>query len=282
MTDIGSHPEPRMQARQAPQMQHGRTEPSTDFDVDISIVMPCLNEEAAVGRCVETALSSILASGMTGEVLVVDNDSTDASAELAAAAGARVVREPVRGYGQAYLAGLAEARGRFILLGDSDGTYDFATVTSFVEPLTNGTDLVMGSRLRGTIDRGAMPWLHRYLGNPLLTKTMNLLFSNQISDVYCGMRSVKHEALSRMRLSAKGMEFALEMLISAERNGMRIKEVPIHYRRRVGGTPKLRTWRDGWRSLRFIVSESRGSELPHPASIQVMPSVSAAPSESSP
>ena len=279
MTDIGTHPEPRMQARQAPQMQNGHPAPAPDFGVDISIVMPCLNEEAAVARCVETALSGIRASGMTGEVLVVDNDSTDGSAKLAAAAGARIVREPVRGYGQAYLAGLAEARGRFIVLGDSDGTYDFATVGSFVEPLTNGTDLVMGSRLRGTIDRGAMPWLHRYLGNPLLTKTVNLLFSNQISDVYCGMRSVKHEALSRMTLSATGMEFALEMIISAERNGMRIKEVPIRYRRRVGGTPKLRTWRDGWRSLRFIVAESRGS---HSASIQVMPSVSSAPSESSP
>ena len=282
MTDIGSHPEPRMQARQAPQMRSGGAKPPKNLDVDISIVMPCLNEEAAVVGCVETALSSITASGMTGEVLVVDNDSTDASAQLAAAAGARVVREPVRGYGQAYLAGLAEARGRFIVLGDSDGTYDFAMVASFVEPLTNGTDLVIGSRLRGTIDRGAMPWLHRYLGNPLLTKTMNLLFSNQISDVYCGMRSVRHEALSGLTLSATGMEFALEMLISAERNGMRIKEVPIRYRRRVGGTPKLRTWRDGWRSLRFIISELRGLEQPHPAPIQAMPSVSAAPSESSP
>jgi glycosyltransferase involved in cell wall biosynthesis len=282
VTDIGSHPEPRMQARQASQTHTGAPESERDFDLDISIVMPCLNEEAAVGSCVETALSSIAATGMTGEVLVVDNDSTDASAELATAAGARVVREPIRGYGRAYLAGLAEARGRFIVLGDSDGTYDFGTVASFVEPLTNGTDLVIGSRLRGTIDRGAMPWLHRYLGNPLLTKTLNLLFSSQVSDVYCGMRSVKHEALSRMRLSATGMEFALEMLISAERNDLRIKEVPIRYRRRVGGTPKLRTWRDGWRSLRFIVSESRGPELPHPASIQVMPSASPAPSESSP
>jgi glycosyltransferase involved in cell wall biosynthesis len=281
VTDIGSHPEPRMQARQAPQAQNGHTVPADGFEFDISIVMPCLNEEAAVGACVEKALQSIAESGMTGEVLVVDNDSTDASAELASAAGARIVREPVRGYGRAYLAGLAESRGRFIVLGDSDGTYDFAAVASFVEPLTNGTDFVMGSRLRGSIDRGAMPWLHRYLGNPLLTKTVNVLFSNEISDVYCGMRSIKREALSRLRLSATGMEFALEMLISAERNGMRIKEVPIRYRRRVGGTPKLRTWRDGWRSLRFIVSESRGGQNP-PAPVSVLPSVTPAPSESSP
>ncbi len=282
MTDIGSHPEPRMQARQAPQTHNGVPESAREFDLDISIVMPCLNEEAAVGTCVEIALSSIAASGMTGEVVVVDNDSTDASAELASAAGARIVREPIRGYGRAYLAGLAQARGRFIVLGDSDGTYDFAAVASFVEPLTNGTDMVMGSRLRGSIDRGAMPWLHRYLGNPLLTKTVNVLFSNQISDVYCGMRSIKREALPRLALSATGMEFALEMLISAERNDMRIKEIPIRYRRRVGGTPKLRTWRDGWRSLRFIVSESRGSEVSHPAGMAVIPSVTSAPSESSP
>jgi len=279
VTNIGSHPEPRIQARQAPQTQNGVA--AGDFEVDISIVMPCLNEEAAVGACVATALLAIADSGLSGEVLVVDNDSTDASAELASAAGARIVREPIRGYGRAYLAGLAEARGRFIVLGDSDGTYDFAAVASFVEPLTNGTDLVMGSRLRGSIDRGAMPWLHRYLGNPLLTKTVNLLFSNHVSDVYCGMRSIKREALSGLGLSATGMEFALEMLISAERNGMRIKEVPIRYRRRMGGTPKLRTWRDGWRSLRFIVSESRGAQS-QPASVTVLPSVTPAPSESSP
>jgi glycosyltransferase involved in cell wall biosynthesis len=271
-----------MQARQAPQTHNGSREMARNSEVDISIVMPCLNEEAAVGSCVETALRSIEASGMTGEVLVVDNDSTDASAQLASAAGARIVREPVRGYGQAYLAGLSEARGRFIVLGDSDGTYDFAAVPSFVEPLTNGTDLVMGSRLRGSIDRGAMPWHHRYVGNPLLTKTVNFLFSNQVSDVYCGMRSIKREALSRLALSATGMEFALEMLISAERNDMRIKEIPIRYRRRMGGTPKLRTWRDGWRSLRFIVSASRESAMSHSAAMPVLPSVTSAPSESSP
>lgn len=278
MTDIGTHPGRRLEARQAPQTHSWAPSNPENRQLDISIVMPCLNEEAAVATCVETALFSIAKTGMTGEVVVVDNDSSDASAELALAAGARVVSEPVRGYGNAYLRGLSEARGRYIVLGDSDGTYDFGAVWSFVEPLTNGTDLVIGSRLRGKIDAGAMPWHHRYLGNPLLTRTMNVLHSNQLSDVYCGMRSIKREVLQDLGLSAPGMEFALEMLIAAQRRRMRIKEIPIHYRRRLGGTPKLRTWRDGWRSLRFIFSES-GAEVHAHASVS---SVSAAPSESRP
>ncbi|MGH8872026.1 MAG: glycosyltransferase family 2 protein [Acidimicrobiia bacterium] len=280
MTDIGSHPEPRMVARQAPQTQNGVPVLDQRLDIDISIVMPCLNEEAAVSSCVEIALASIAATGLSGEVVVVDNDSSDASAELAAMAGARVVREPVRGYGNAYLRGLAEARGRFIVLGDSDGTYDFGAIATFIEPLTNGTDLVIGSRLRGTIDVGAMPWLHRYVGNPLLTKTMNLLFSHELSDVYCGMRSIKREALSELTLSAPGMEFALEMLIAAERSGIRIKEIPIRYRRRQGGTPKLRTWRDGWRSLRFIFAASRRYESVHVHNHAAFNPPTPAPSES--
>jgi glycosyltransferase involved in cell wall biosynthesis len=256
MTDIGTHPEPRMQARQAPQTHNGVT--AVGRPLDISIVMPCLNEEEAVRYCVEKAVAAIAATGMTGEVVVVDNNSTDNSAELARAAGARVVDEAIRGYGSAYLRGLAEARGRFILIGDSDGTYDFSAVEQFVQPLTNGTDLVVGSRLRGTIHDGAMPWLHRYVGNPFLTRTMNVLFRNQLSDVYCGMRAMKRELLTTMRLSATGMEFALEMLIEAQRHGARIKEIPISYSRRAGGQPKLRTWRDGWRSFMFIINESRG------------------------
>jgi glycosyltransferase involved in cell wall biosynthesis len=284
MTDIGIHPEPRREARQAPQTYNGALAPKVrlDSNLDISVVMPCLNEEAAIEKCVETALASIAATGMTGEVVVVDNDSSDDSAGLAIAAGARVVREPVRGYGRAYLAGLAEARGRFIVLADSDGTYDFTAVGRFIEPLTNGTDLVIGTRLRGSIDDGAMPWLHRYVGNPLLTRAMNLLHSTRFSDVYCGMRSIKREALSQLNLAAPGMEFALEMLIEAERAGIRIGEIPIRYRRRLGGTPKLRTWRDGWRSLRFVVSQTRRTAVPYVASSSTIAAVTPAPSESSP
>lgn len=278
MTDIGTHPEPRIRARQAPQGSNGLSAP--DLGLDVSIVMPCLNEEEAVQACVETALASIAATGMTGEVLVVDNNSTDRSAELARAAGARVVVEPTRGYGNAYLKGLAEARGRFIVLGDADGTYDFSAVGSFVEPLTNGTDLVIGSRLRGTIHDGAMPWLHRYLGNPFLTKTMNLLFANELSDVYCGMRAVKKELLATMTLSASGMEFALEMLIESQRSGARMKEIPIIYRRRAGGHPKLRTWRDGWRSFRFIVNEARGFRAERRQRTTPLSTSTPAPSES--
>jgi glycosyltransferase involved in cell wall biosynthesis len=226
-------------------------------DVDVSVVMPCLNEEASVSLCVEKALASLASLKMTGEVIVVDNASSDESAALAREAGARVIPEPTRGYGNAYLRGLEEARGNIIVLGDSDGTYDFAAIRAFVEPLLNGSDMVMGTRLRGTIDRGAMPWLHRYVGNPALTKIMNLLFGSDITDVYCGMRSLKREALSHMTLRSPGMEFALEMLVQAHMIGARIHEIPIRYGARVGGNPKLRTWRDGLRSLRFIVRESR-------------------------
>lgn len=257
MTDLGTHPEPRMEARQAPQAHNsgGLTGPA----VDVSIVMPCLNEEASVSHCVEAAFIALGDLGLNGEVVVVDNDSSDRSAHLASLAGARVVHEPIRGYGQAYLRGLSEARGRYLVLGDSDGTYDFAALSSFVTPLLNGTDMVVGSRLRGVIDKGAMPWLHRYVGNPALTRAMSVLFSTGLSDVYCGMRSVKRDALERMLLTATGMEFALEMIVKARRHGVQMREVPIHYRRRMGGTPKLRTWRDGWRSLRYMVTESRGT-----------------------
>jgi glycosyltransferase involved in cell wall biosynthesis len=267
-----------LEGREAPQAQNGHARLQTDLDV--SIVMPCLNEEAAIAACVETALLSLSDLNMSGEVVVVDNDSSDRSAKLARAAGARVVREPVRGYGMAYLKGLTEAHGKYLVLGDSDGTYDFAALSSFVEPLLNGTDLVIGSRLRGVIDPGAMPWLHRYVGNPALTKAMNLLFASDSTDVYCGMRSVKRETLSRMTLAAPGMEFALEMLIQAFEHGARVKEVPIRYGRRIGGTPKLRTWRDGWRSLRFIIRESgRVRSERSPSILSLSAQGGAAPSE---
>jgi glycosyltransferase involved in cell wall biosynthesis len=254
MTFINAAGRPELESHLAP--AYKGVVPEASSQIDVSVVMPCLNEEASVSRCVESALASLAALRMTGEVIVVDNASSDRSAKLAHDAGARVVHEPLRGYGNAYMRGLAEARGRFIVLGDSDGTYDFAALRGFVEPLMNGTDMVMGTRLRGAIAPGAMPWLHRYVGNPGLTAIMNLVFGSNFTDVYCGMRSLKKEAMSEMTLLSPGMEFALEMLVQARRLGVRIGEVPIAYSPRIGGNPKLRTWRDGLRSLRFILKES--------------------------
>jgi len=220
--------------------------------VEISVVMPCLNEEDSVGRCVHQAQEGIAATGLTGEVVVVDNGSTDRSADAAAAAGARVVSEPVRGYGRAYLRGFAAARGRLIVMGDSDGTYDFSRLDRLVAALGEGNDYVLGSRFTGTIERGAMPWSHRYLGNPVLTRLLNRFFGLSTSDAHSGMRAFTREAYERMELRCEGMEFASEIVIKAARAGLRIAEVPISYRPRVGES-KLSALRDGWRHLRFLL-----------------------------
>jgi glycosyltransferase involved in cell wall biosynthesis len=280
VTDFKSHLSMPMEAREAPQAQNGV--PVVQHELDVSIVMPCLNEEEAITGCVEEALAAIESLGITGEVLVVDNDSSDRSARLAVAAGARVVTEADRGYGNAYRRGFLEARGRVLVMGDADGTYDFSALRSFFEPLLSDTDMVVGTRLRGSIDRGAMPWLHRYVGNPFLTATMNLLGMQGISDVYCGMRSLKRDVASLMSLTTSGMEFALEMLIEAKRMDVRISEIPIRYRQRQGGRPKLRTWRDGWKSFRFIVSESLQSESDEAHHLPSLGHAQAAPSESGP
>ncbi|MDP8958260.1 MAG: glycosyltransferase family 2 protein [Actinomycetota bacterium] len=236
----------------------GRQEPA----VEVSVLMPCLDEAAAVGDCVEEALKALAEMGVQGEVIVVDNGSTDDSARMAEEAGARVVYEPRRGYGNAYLRALREARGRYLVFGDADGTYDFSAIPAFIEPLSSGADLVMGSRFEGHIQPGAMPWLHRYLGSPLFTAIVNRIFRTQISDLHCGMRSLAREASSSLRLRSPGMEFASELVIEAARRGLVIEEVPIAYRRRQGGEPKLRTWRDGWRHLCLILSEARQPAMP--------------------
>lgn len=232
--------------------------------IEVSVIMPCLNEEAAVAECVKEAWEALAETDLTGEVLVVDNGSTDSSVAVAEGAGARVVHESHRGYGNACRRGLAEARGRFLLLGDADGTYDFSALGDFVTPLLNGADVVMGTRLGGSIESGAMPWLHRHVGNPFLTMLLNALFSPGVSDALCGMRSIKREGYVELTLASPGMEFATELLIEATRQGLHIKEVPIQYRRRRGGVPKLRTFRDGWRSLLSMLAhaaqQSNGSE----------------------
>jgi glycosyltransferase involved in cell wall biosynthesis len=205
---------------------------------------------------VHEAIAAIEALGVVGEVVVVDNASADDSAARAQSAGARVIVEPSAGYGHACRTGLAGARGRYLVLGDGDGTYDFSCLGQFVDPLRNGSDVVMGSRLRGTIDDGAMPWLHRRVGNPFLTWMVNRLFASGVSDAHCGLRSIKRERFDQLVFTSGGMEFASEFVIEATISGAHIKEVPVHYRRRTGGEPKLRTFSDGWRHMRLILAKA--------------------------
>jgi glycosyltransferase involved in cell wall biosynthesis len=219
---------------------------------EVSVVMPCLNEAATVARCVEQARQALERAALEGEVVVADNGSTDGSPELAAAAGARIVHATPRGYGAAYLAGIAAARGRYLVLGDADGTYDFGAVPSFVAALRGGSDVVLGSRLRGRILPGAMPLLHRYVGNPVLSGVLSVFFGRRISDTQCGLRAMTREASDRMGLRSSGMEFASEMVAMALRQGLTVSEIPIVYYRREGYS-KLRGLRDGWRHLRFML-----------------------------
>jgi hypothetical protein len=226
--------------------------PAVDEAVDVSVVMPCLNEEATILACVERAQDGLRRLGVRGEVIVADNGSTDRSVALARAAGARVVHVLERGYGSAYRGGFSAARGRVIVMGDSDDTYDFSRIDDLLRPLEAGADMVLGSRLRGEISPGAMPWLHRYVGNPLLSATLNLFYRTRISDTHSGFRAFRRAAYERLGLRTTGMEFASEMLIAAARAGWRIAEVPIAYHARAGES-KLRTFRDGWRHLRLLL-----------------------------
>jgi glycosyltransferase involved in cell wall biosynthesis len=263
MTDIGIHPEPRKEARQAPQTYNGAYNGAwaPKVRLEVSIVMPCLNEEEAIKGCIDEARSALAVLGLSGEILVVDNGSTDRSVDVARSAGARVIHEPNRGYGNACRRGLREARGQFVVMGDSDGTYDFSALPLFVLPLLNGAEMVMGNRLNSAMEAGAMPWLHRYVGNPFLTKTMNVLFASDIADSHCGLRSIKKETLQELNLTSPGMEFASEFLIEAIQHRVRVDQVPIRSRRRFGGQPKLRTFRDGLRHLRLLLARARDSRV---------------------
>jgi glycosyltransferase involved in cell wall biosynthesis len=229
--------------------------PPAELEVAISVVIPCLNEEASIGRCVDKALEGIRRSGLSGEVVVSDNGSTDRSAEIAAARGARVVHQPERGYGNAYLKGFAAARGRYLVMGDADDTYDFTQVHEFVALLQQGYEYVLGSRFAGQIQPGAMPWLHRYVGNPLLTWVLNRLFGLDASDAHSGMRAFSREAFERMQLQTTGMEFASELVVNAAKCRLKTAEVPITYYPRIGES-KLHSLRDGWRHLRFMLLHS--------------------------
>ncbi|MFW6450226.1 MAG: glycosyltransferase family 2 protein [Nanoarchaeota archaeon] len=222
----------------------------------VSVVMPCLNEEDSVGICVEKAVETLKKLGIKGEVIVSDNGSTDNSVKIAKSRGARVVHQPIKGYGSAYLKGFEAARGKYIVMGDSDNTYDFRDLKRFIEPLEKGYDMVMGSRLKGRIKPGAMPWLHKYIGNPLLSWFLRTLFNTKVSDAHCGMRSFTKDTYKRMHLKTKGMEFASEIVINAAKAKLKIKEIPITLHANNERRPHLNSLRDGWRHLRFMIEYS--------------------------
>ncbi len=222
--------------------------------LELTVVMPCLNEERTLPACIGKALETMWKLEIAGEVLIVDNGSTDNSVAVALAAGARVVQEPLPGYGNALRCGFAEAAGRFIIMGDCDDSYDFTDLGRFVDRLRGGADLVMGNRLAGDIKPGAMPWLHRWVGNPVLSRFLNLLYRTGVGDSHCGMRGFTREACQKMNLQMPGMELASEMVIKSSLAGLRIEEIPITLwpdgRNR---PPHLRSFRDGWRHLRFML-----------------------------
>ncbi len=218
----------------------------------VSVVMPCLNEEAAIGPCIEKIQRTFAAAGIDGEIVVCDNGSTDASVAIAERLGARVVHQPLRGYGSAYLKGFASARGRYFVMGDADDTYDFTLIPRFLEALQReGHEFVTGSRYLGG-GEAHITALHRYFGNPALTRILNLLFGTRYTDVYCGFRAFSRQAYDAIRPVSPGMEFNLELAINARLAGLSIKEIPIVLAPRKGES-KLRTFRDGWRSLRMML-----------------------------
>ncbi|MCC7197683.1 glycosyltransferase family 2 protein [Candidatus Peregrinibacteria bacterium] len=220
---------------------------------EVSIIIPCLNEAATLPIVIEKALRSFKRLHLKGEVVVADNGSTDGSVKVASKFGARVVHCSQKGYGNALRCGFKNAKGKYLIMGDADDSYDFSRIDKFIDELKNGTDLVMGTRLKGTIHKGAMPALHRYLGTPVLTFLINIFFGIKISDCNCGMRGLTRTAFDKLQMVSGGMEFASEMVIKAGIKKLKIKEIPIHfYPDKRGRKPHLKTWSDGWRHLKFI------------------------------
>jgi glycosyltransferase involved in cell wall biosynthesis len=226
----------------------------TKREVEVSVVIPCLNEANSLGICIDKAIGAFEAAALSGEVVVADNGSTDGSIEIAESRGARVVRVAQRGYGAALQAGIAASRGQFVVMGDADDSYDFSEAHKFVLKWREGYDLVMGNRFRGGIRPGAMPWHHKYIGNPGLTALLNLLFRTGIGDSYCGMRGFSRALYDRLGVRSTGMEFAPELIIKAAQIGARITEISIVlWPDKRGRPPHLRSFRDGWRTLRFFL-----------------------------
>ncbi|MTA42772.1 MAG: glycosyltransferase, partial [Actinobacteria bacterium] len=222
--------------------------------MELSVVLPCLNEAETLAVCIRKARASMNELGIDGEVVIADNGSTDGSQDIARSEGARVVDVPTRGYGAALIAGITDAKGTFVIMGDADDSYDLSNLGPFVEALRGGAELVMGNRFAGGIAPGAMPALHRYLGNPVLTAVGRVLFRSPVKDFHCGLRGFRRDAILELDLRTTGMEFASEMVVKATLNKLTIVEVPTTLspdgRSR---PPHLRTWRDGWRHLRFLL-----------------------------
>ncbi|HEY0158833.1 MAG TPA: glycosyltransferase family 2 protein [Thermoanaerobaculia bacterium] len=222
--------------------------------IEVSVVMPCLNEAETLAVCIDKAMRFLQTHAVEGEVVIADNGSTDGSQQIARDRGAHVIDVPSRGYGNALRAGISEARGKYVVMGDSDDSYDFSALMPFLEKLRAGYHLVMGNRFRGGIAPGAMPPLHRYLGNPVLSGIGKLFFRTDIGDFHCGLRGFERDAILRLDLQTTGMEFASEMVVKSALLGLRVTEVPTtlspdgRSRR-----PHLRSWRDGWRHLRFML-----------------------------
>ncbi len=227
---------------------------STPTAVEVSIVMPCLNEAETLAKCIRHAQNAIEKGGLSAEIIVADNGSTDGSQQIARDLGARVVDVSRKGYGSALIGGIDAAQGRFVVMGDADDSYDFEAIGPLIDKLHEGYDLVVGNRFMGGIEPGAMPWSHRWIGNPVLTFISRVFFHAPVGDTHCGLRAFKKDAYEKMRLRATGMEFASEMVIKASLKGMRITEVAVVLRPDGRSrAPHLRTWRDGWRHLRFML-----------------------------
>ena len=227
----------------------------------VSFVIPALNEEGIVGKTIKSIpVDEIEEAGYDVEIIVVNNNSTDNTAQEAKDAGATVFLEKNRGYGNAYIRGFKEATGDIIIMGDADGTYPLEQSMDFINYIVDdGSDFVIGSRFKGTIEKGAMPALHQYIGNPLLTKMLNILFNSEYSDTHCGMRAFTKDALHKMNLTAPGMEFAVEMVIEAREKNLNIKEIPISYKKRGGGEAKLSSFTDGWRHVKYMLKRGFGN-----------------------
>ncbi len=231
-----------------------RSEIAAAARVEVSIVMPCLNEAETLASCIQGAQRALESAGLRGEVIVADNGSTDGSVVIARELGARVVEVARRGYGSALIGGIEAAEGEFVVMGDADASYDFGAIAPLLDRLRAGDDLVVGNRFMGGIEPGAMPWSHRWVGNPVLTRIGRVFFHAPVGDMHCGLRAFRKDAYQRMHLRATGMEFASEMVIKASLKGMRISEVPVVLRPDGRSRPPhLRTWRDGWRHLRFML-----------------------------
>ncbi len=234
--------------------ERGNSVANSARGIEVSVVMPCLNESETLECCIRKAFACIDEHELSAEVLVADNGSTDGSQEIARRCGARVVDISDKGYGSALRGGIASALGRFIVMADADDSYDFSDFSGFIDKLRDGADLVMGSRFKGRIMPGAMPWKHRWIGNPVLTGIGRVFFHSNASDFHCGLRAFTKDAFERMELVTTGMEFASEMVIKATLRGMRIEEVPVVlYKDGRSRPPHLRSWHDGWRHLRFML-----------------------------